>query len=500
MTASDEGSGTGHAWFLGAYWKGEEQPDQTDRFIQEGIWEHGHEDTYIEKTKSIRPGDRVAIKAWFTKKHGLPFDNHGIKVSVMAIKATGIVKGNPGDGRRLSVEWRPVDPPREWYFYTYTGTVWKIVAGEWHTDNLLRFTFDDEPQDIDRFRNTPFYRDRFGDSPPLAEPAGPERVAEDEDPADSGKARPEGERRSEPDDGTPYSVEDIICDGCFIDRGRLETMLERLRDKKNLILQGPPGTGKTWLAKRLAYVLIGTKSQARVRPFQFHPNLSYEDFVRGYRPVAGGDLQLTDGPFLRAVNDAARDEDRDYVLVIEEINRGNPAQIFGEMLTLLEADKRTPAEALPLSYPDPKDPEGRVHVPPNLYVIGTMNMADRSLALVDFALRRRFAFAYLEPTLGEAWRDWMREQFGLEDGFLDSVESRITSLNDTIAGDGVLGPQFQVGHSAVAPAPGSAIEDPYDWYRQIVETEIAPLLNEYWFETPARAREEKEKLLVGMNP
>ena len=216
-------------------------------------------------------------------------------------------------------------------------------------------------------------------------------------------AEPESERRAEPEDGAPYSVRDIIDDGCFLAAALLQTVLERLRDKKNLILQGPPGTGKTWLAKRLAYALIGRRSEIRVRPFQFHPNLSYEDFVRGWRPEEGAGLQLVDGPFLEAVEAAAGDQDDNYVLVIEEINRGNPAQIFGEMLTLLEADKRTRDEAIALSYR--RRPDERVHIPPNLYVIGTMNVADRSLALVDFALRRRFAFVDLEPTFGEAWRN-----------------------------------------------------------------------------------------------
>ena len=149
----------------------------------------------------------------------------------------------------------------------------------------------------------------------------------------------------------PYSLDDIISDGCFLEYGRLQGMQERLRSRKNLILQGPPGTGKTWLAKRLAYALIGSRSERRVRPFQFHPNLSYEDFVRGWRPSGDGRLALVDGPFLQAIRDAGKEPSLDFVVVIEEINRGSPAQIFGEMLTLLEADKRTPQEALALSYP-----------------------------------------------------------------------------------------------------------------------------------------------------
>ncbi len=148
---------------------------------------------------------------------------------------------------------------------------------------------------------------------------------------------------------------------------------------------------------------MGQKDENSLRAVQFHPNLSYEDFVRGWRPSGEGKLTLVDGPFLEIINEAKKDASIKHVVVIEEINRGNSAQILGEMLTLLEADKRTPSEALELSY---RRTEGeRIHIPANLYVIGTMNIADRSLALVDLALRRRFAFFDLKPTFGDAWRN-----------------------------------------------------------------------------------------------
>ena len=299
---------------------------------------------------------------------------------------------------------------------------------------------------------------------------------------------------------TPYSLDHIIADGCFLERGRLEGMLGRFRSRRNLILQGPPGTGKTWLAKRLAYALIGKRSERQVRPYQFHPNLSYEDFVRGWRPSGetsgGSNLALVDGPFLEAIKDAAEEPSRNFVVVIEEINRGNPAQIFGEMLTLLEADKRTPQEALALSYP--RHHGERVHIPPNLYVIGTMNVADRSLALVDFAFRRRFVFIDLEPVLGESWRNWVSDNYDIDTSFLTNVEQRLSALNQIIAADSQLGPQFRVGHSAVTPSGEDEIGDPISWFRQVVETEIGPLLEEYWFDQPGKVSEEKNKLLQGL--
>lgn len=293
-----------------------------------------------------------------------------------------------------------------------------------------------------------------------------------------------------------YTIASIINVGCFLDRARLETMLQRFADKRNIILQGPPGTGKTWLAKRLAYALVGYKDDDRVRPLQFHPNMSYEDFVRGWRPAGDGRLELVDGPLLRMIDDAKQNPDARYVMVIEEINRGNPAQIFGEMLTLLEADKRNPGEAMALAYPRTDDE--RVHIPHNVYVIGTMNIADRSLALVDFALRRRFAFFDLEPTLGSVWRNWVSDNCGIPDAFLADVERRLTALNNQIAADPTLGPQFRIGHSVVTPPPNAQIEHPQEWFEQAVATEIAPLLREYWFDDPAKADTAQFALLDGL--
>ena len=292
-----------------------------------------------------------------------------------------------------------------------------------------------------------------------------------------------------------YGVADIERDGCFLEASHIRSLLERLRDKKNLILQGPPGTGKTWLGRRLAYALVGRKDARRVRAVQFHPNLSYEDFVRGYRPSGDGRLAVVDGVFMQVVR-AARDEPRsDFVLVVEEINRGNPAQIFGELLTLLEADKRNPDEALELSYPDPEDDSNPpVHVPPNLYVIGTMNLADRSLALVDFALRRRFAFADLEPQLGERWIEWIVERRGVDAELARDIRSRIHDLNTAIEKDESLGKQFRLGHSYVtpsAPLDGGTRE----WFEQIARTEIGPQLEEYWFDSPQKAQEQLKRLL-----
>jgi 5-methylcytosine-specific restriction enzyme B len=192
--------------------------------------------------------------------------------------------------------------------------------------------------------------------------------------------------------------------------------------------------------------------------------------------------------------DAAKSEPGPFVLVIEEINRGNPAQIFGEMLTLLEDTKRNSSEAVELAY---RRGDEQVFVPKNIYVIGTMNVADRSLAIVDLALRRRFAFVDLEPRLGPAWRAWCSER-GLDEVILSEIETRISSLNLEITASVSLGPQFRIGHSYVTPDGEDKVVDGRVWFRAKVETEIGPLLDEYWYDAPERAKEARAKLLTGL--
>ena len=456
------------AWFVGAAFGGYD--DQTERFIQDGIWEGGPAETYGDLIDSVQPGDRIVIKSGYTRKNGLPFGNRGEYVSVMAIKATGIVVENLGDRRSLRVNWTPIDPPREWYFHTFRGTISPVLPDVWWRQALMRFTFDGEDQDTDQTLRHPYWGNKYG--------------------------YPETQEEKSTEVPLHYDIGNIISDGCFLDHATLESMLQSLQAKRNMILQGPPGTGKTWLAKKLAYALIDEKDEGKVRQVQFHPNLSYEDFVRGWRPQSDGTLGLVDGPFLELAEVARQDSNGTYVMVIEEINRGNPASIFGELLTLLEADKRTSDNALTLAYQ--RVAGERFHIPPNLYVIGTMNLADRSLALVDFALRRRFAFFDLEPAINDTWREWVHRQCEIPTDFLGDISRRIGALNDQIADDPNLGRQFRVGHSFVVPKPGEPIAVPAEWFMQVVEAEIAPLLREYWFNDPERADEARSRLLSGL--
>ena len=739
MNTRTDSTGAQANWFVGASYGGTD--DQMPRFLAEGIWENGYDDKLLDVVRSMRPGERIAIKSSYTRKHGLPFDSRGRAVSVMGIKAVGTITENLNDGKRVKVDWAKVEPVREWYFYTHRATIWRVLPGEWMNDALIAFAFDGKPQDVDRFRNEPFWRERYGttspekqrfewtdfyeavaekllahadDRTPLIEgiheiasrvpgltylqdkfpdgTSGPlrdicpfttmgtfnrsmtdanrktiagelakllgvtvpvppsfegipvlnnqpswffayadkrragdidalwkvfvaaskmvdgdqldtrdafiraydeatqvwgvawnlstglywahpwefltldsqsrhyinkrlglnvaisgqqgpcdgraylkllddlrSRFGEDgypvhsfpdlslaswmyKDPVDEpvpagdigtnagAEQETEGEVREAFQVAAPivpYSVEDILKDGCFLERAEIDRLLDRLRTKKNLILQGPPGTGKTWLAKRLAFALMGQKDDSKVRAVQFHPNLSYEDFVRGWRPTGEGKLSLADGVFMEAIKAASKDPSSKFVVVIEEINRGNPAQIFGELLTLLEAGKRTPNEALELCYPDADGKRRPVHIPENLYVVGTMNIADRSLALVDLALRRRFAFVGLEPRLGQVWRDWVVTECAVDPGLVADIERRIAELNDQIAADARLGKQFRIGHSYVTPAHRLEAGDTKKWFQQVVETEIGPLLDEYWFDAPDEAQKAIARLTQG---
>ena len=281
----------------------------------------------------------------------------------------------------------------------------------------------------------------------------------------------------------------------FLDRADIERLLSQLKRKKNLVLQGPPGTGKTFIAQRLAWVLAAERSMERIEAVQFHQSYGYEDFVRGYRPTEDGGFVLRDGPFLDFCERVREDADRPHVLLIDEINRGNLSRIFGELLMLIEADKRSEEWAVRLAYP--QDGAERFHVPENLHLIGTMNTADRSLALVDYALRRRFAFFTVEPAFG-------RPQFQrhLEDRRVPApvrrrIGERLSVLNEAIAGDSDLGPGFRIGHSYFCDPPSGESPDYGQWFEEIVGFDIEPLLDEYWFDRPEQARGAVANLLAG---
>jgi MoxR-like ATPase len=277
----------------------------------------------------------------------------------------------------------------------------------------------------------------------------------------------------------PYDMATAL-DDLFLEQRELEDLLTLWRAKKNLLIQGPPGVGKTFIARRLAFLMMGHRDQARLRMVQFHQAYAYEDFIQGYRPAETGGFVRRDGAFFDFAKLAEADPDRLYVFIIDEINRGNLPKILGELMMLIEFDKRGSEYALPLAYSRPDEP--LFSVPANLYLLGLMNTADRSLAMVDYALRRRFAFHTLEPQFrSKKFRSFL-EARGAEAALVDMIVDRLTTLNDEIAGDKVrLGPGYQIGHSFFSPADETQTLDKA-WYQRVIQYEVAPLLREYWSE------------------
>lgn len=785
-------------WFLSAKFSG--GLDQTERFIKMGIWENGYENKFLNIVRSISVGDQVAIKSTYNLKNNLPFNNKGQLVSVMEIKAIGIVTKNHQDGKLLEIDWQQTNLNKKWYFFTNVASIWRVKDDYWLSKQLIDFAFYDKPQDIDYFRNAPYWKSRYGDESnnqffrwipfyeeiadklsvyhdkkkrlklisfvnklatefnlsyllnkelkdicpftilgtfnrnikestrkkiakkwatfldvkesipnsfegiPLlnnqlscffsnsenqqkeindlwdfyvvalnfsnanesyqeqfkqqfdnviAQPccswqltnglfwirpnayavldkiskiylsddlgfiknknlsksyfngedylnllndlsvrfkeiyfpahSFPELyltalrkyesyVTNDEELLSNNQwqvvvlqfikelcqkngtniftrqdllnnyieqfeekfpnNKTIGESLSntlqrlreknnlsflekgkyqllnndfEEDEDIDneniieqsivkeiYNLEDLIKEGCFVEEEQLSKIISSLNRKKSIILQGPPGTGKTWLAKRLANIIVGYKNSNNIKAIQFHPNMSYEDFIRGYRPSGDGRLALIDGPFLEMINKARNDSQSNYVMVIEEINRGNPTQILGEMLTLLEVDKRTPTEALELTYR--REHENGIFIPNNLYVIGTMNLADRSLAMVDFALRRRFAFFYLAPNFDEKWLNYMIDKTKLSRKSLEKIRHVMNNLNQYIAKEEMLGNAFTIGHSYLTC--DSVIPDAMSWYKDIIDSEIKPLLEEYWFDDSNKLDTALKKLFI----
>lgn len=268
-----------------------------------------------------------------------------------------------------------------------------------------------------------------------------------------------------------YSKEQFLQEVYFTE-AKYDQLVSVLCNKKNIILQGAPGVGKTFAAKRLAYSMMGEKDESRIEFVQFHQSYSYEDFVMGYKPVENS-FKLKNGVFYRFCKKADEQPDKDYFFIIDEINRGNMSKIFGELLMLIERDYRG-TEAT-LAYNDIK-----FSVPRNLYIIGMMNTADRSLAMIDYALRRRFSFFEVEP--GFDSDGFIRYQNGLKNETLNELVSKVKDLNKEIAQDKSLGKGFCIGHSYFCGRDICTEE----WLQSIVDYDILPMLSEYWFDDAAK--------------
>ncbi len=270
----------------------------------------------------------------------------------------------------------------------------------------------------------------------------------------------------------------------FIGDKDFNQAIDLLKRKKNIILQGPPGVGKTFIARKLAYEIMKEIQNANIEMVQFHQSYSYEDFIQGLRPTIKGGFDLRDGIFYSFCQRALAHPGRPFFFIIDEINRGNLSKIFGELMMLIEADKRTEKFALKLTYAE--DENDKFYVPENLFIIGTMNTADRSLAIVDYALRRRFAFINLQPDYGDAFRSFLSGK-GLSGGMIDHICSSVTKVNVKIKEDNNLGDGFQIGHSYFCSFTTGEHEG--NWWNDILRFEINPLLQEIWFDDNSKVTE-----------
>jgi 5-methylcytosine-specific restriction protein B len=441
--------------------------------LDEGIWENEYKNRYINEVLSMRVNDKIAIKATSTQRKDLPFEAQNKTVSRMTIKAIGTIVANREDGRTVEVEWDPNFEEKYWYFYVNRNALWRLRMDEnyrfiEYAEKLRDFVWYGREQDYEWFCD---------------------RMSHD---SEKDQIPSEDYESGQP----PYSIDDLIASGVFLTEDEVKQILERLHSKKAMILQGPPGVGKTFIARKLAYALMKEIDHDRLEMMQFHQSYSYDDFIRGYRPVPGeaGSFALQNGVFYEFCQKAIQDPDREYVFVIDEINRGNLSQIFGELLMLIEADKRGPEFALPLTYRNEDEPH--FFVPPNLYLIGLMNVADRSLAMVDYALRRRFVFITLKPQYeSEFFRQWLLER-GMDADLVQLIIERMTKLNMEIRQDPFLGENYEIGHSFFLPKGDNFAGLDENWYRGVVHTEIVPLLKEYWFDNPKKAEEAGKRLLA----
>ncbi|MBS4763743.1 MAG: AAA family ATPase [Brachyspira sp.] len=279
-----------------------------------------------------------------------------------------------------------------------------------------------------------------------------------------------------------------LCDNLLEDIKKIkeyDKLKNLILDKKNIILQGSAGVGKSYAAKRLAYSIIGEEDNERVKMIQFHQSYSYEDFIIGYRPAKGKEgFKLKKGVFYKFCKKVEMDENKEnkYFLIIDEINRGNISKIFGELFMLIENDKRGEEYALELVYKD----DEKFFVPENLYIIGLMNTADRSLAMLDYALRRRFAFYDMKPAFeSEQFKEYQKN---LKNSKFDNLIKKVEELNEVIKED--LGEGFCIGHSYFCNLETVEI----DKLSLIIEFELIPLLKEYWFDDKEKVKKWEDEL------
>lgn len=385
-------------WFVGAMW-GEDQTDQTPRFLEEGVWELGYDyhERFQRQVRSMRPEDRIAIKAVYNRRRDLPFDNRDETVAVMHIKAIGRITQNLRDGKRVRVDWEEQDTRREWFFSTYWQSIHRIQPGvDWKKDGLLAFTFGGVPQDIDRFRNDDYWRDRFGDEDdPDGEDEGRQEEAEQED-------RPAGQ--------------DIAP--CLPDLDEIERKVEKAghfpenlcrqlhcglwaNDRRHFaILTGLSGSGKTLLGCEYGKALTGGQQPYFcIVPVQ--PGWTDPSFLLGYLDPLKGDSYVRTR-FLKLLVNAGANPAEPHVAILDEMNLSHPEQYLAPVLSAMETGREVELhgggdeiDGVPPSIP----------YPGNLVLIGTVNMDETTMGFSDKVLDRAHTIEFWDMSVDD-WPGW----------------------------------------------------------------------------------------------
>lgn len=459
-----DGLGIDYAWYVGTTGNDEngQWRDFSDEYIDGGMWVNGWDDKFIDIVKSIAVGDRIAIKSTFTQKKNLPFDNHGKTVGAMRIKAIGTVTENAGDGKTIKVDWTRLDPFKTWFGPgVLREAIHRVDASDGYIKKqLLAFTFGDEEQDYS------LCEEKYSDD--IDQTAGVDEM---------------------PDDAVEDDM-DVATSTGDSETAKKKTCLEVVRTPRvnlihplNFIIYGAPGTGKTYSTAEYALAIIENRAvDTRRKSYKerkavmatyndyvrkgqivfttFHQSYGYEEFIQGLRPdTKSGKMAFitVDGVFKRIADDALDNHEKNYVIIIDEINRANISKVFGELITLIESDKRWGEVNETCATLQSGD---IFAVPNNLYIVGTMNSADKSISLIDAALRRRFEFIEQYPNASL-----------VDDPTLRNVLSKI----NTILADSLESSDLLIGHSYFM---GKTVDD----LCAILNNSIIPLLYEYYYD------------------
>lgn len=459
-----DGLGIDYAWYVGTTGNDEngQWRDFSDEYIDGGMWVNGWDDKFIDVVKSIAVGDRIAIKSTFTQKKNLPFDNHGKTVGAMRIKAIGTVTENAGDGKTIKVDWTRLDPFKTWFGPgVLREAIHRVDASDGYIKKqLLAFTFGDEEQDYS------LCEEKYSDD--IDQTAGVDEM---------------------PDDAVEDDI-DVATSTGDSETAKKKTCLEVVRTPRvnlihplNFIIYGAPGTGKTYSTAEYALAIIESRAvDTRRKSYEerkavmaayndyvrkgqivfttFHQSYGYEEFIQGLRPdTKSGKMAFitVDGVFKRIADDALDNHEKNYVIIIDEINRANISKVFGELITLIESDKRWGEVNETCATLQSGD---IFAVPNNLYIVGTMNSADKSISLIDAALRRRFEFIEQYPNASL-----------VDDPTLRNVLSKI----NTILADSLESSDLLIGHSYFM---GKTVDD----LCAILNNSIIPLLYEYYYD------------------